>query len=267
MCCWRSRPRGVDGDQPPPAAHGFHAASAGLGALRTDTACIALLSLVHAAMGDTGNGTSVLRGTKKSLRGRLTTKPRGPATRPSNCYGDNPPGPPSGVSQPSRNPLFATIAILSPALGIGANAAIFTLIDQIAPAAASGFGARSAGDALSRGAPQRQQHGLPDALLSALSGPAAARRAAGRSDLPAARARLDQHREPHRTARGGAASGQSLLDAWGQAGARTGLHAGRRRPGLSAAIPSSPLATATGSAASRATPGSSGGKISSTTSR
>src|SRR3982074_1993959 len=30
-----------------------------------------------------------------------------------------------------RSPLFATVAILSLALGIGANAAIFTLIDQI----------------------------------------------------------------------------------------------------------------------------------------
>src|SRR5207237_2841783 len=30
-----------------------------------------------------------------------------------------------------RNPLFATVAILSLALGIGANTAIFTLIDQV----------------------------------------------------------------------------------------------------------------------------------------
>src|SRR5260370_7453523 len=30
-----------------------------------------------------------------------------------------------------RSPLFATVAILSMALGIGANTAIFTLIDQI----------------------------------------------------------------------------------------------------------------------------------------
>src|SRR4051794_12774039 len=30
-----------------------------------------------------------------------------------------------------RSPLFATVAILSVALGIGANTAIFTLIDQI----------------------------------------------------------------------------------------------------------------------------------------
>src|SRR5687767_10723008 len=30
-----------------------------------------------------------------------------------------------------RNPLFATVAILSLALGIGANTAIFTLIDQL----------------------------------------------------------------------------------------------------------------------------------------
>jgi hypothetical protein len=30
-----------------------------------------------------------------------------------------------------RNPLFATVAILSLALGIGANTAIFTLIDQM----------------------------------------------------------------------------------------------------------------------------------------
>jgi putative ABC transport system permease protein len=30
-----------------------------------------------------------------------------------------------------RNPLFATVAILSLALGIGANTAIFTLMDQL----------------------------------------------------------------------------------------------------------------------------------------
>ena len=30
-----------------------------------------------------------------------------------------------------RNPLFATVAIFSLALGIGANAAIFTLLDQV----------------------------------------------------------------------------------------------------------------------------------------
>jgi hypothetical protein len=30
-----------------------------------------------------------------------------------------------------RNPVFSTVAILSLALGIGANTAIFTLIDQI----------------------------------------------------------------------------------------------------------------------------------------
>jgi hypothetical protein len=30
-----------------------------------------------------------------------------------------------------RSPLFATVAILSLALGIGANSAIFTLIDQV----------------------------------------------------------------------------------------------------------------------------------------
>ena len=34
---------------------------------------------------------------------------------------------------PRRSPLFATVAILSLALGIGANTAIFTLIDQILP--------------------------------------------------------------------------------------------------------------------------------------
>ena len=37
-----------------------------------------------------------------------------------------------------RSPLFSIVAILSLALGIGANTAIFTLIDQIAAAQAAG---------------------------------------------------------------------------------------------------------------------------------
>ena len=58
-----------------------------------------------------------------------------------------------------RSPLFSIVAILSLALGIGANTAIFTLIDQILlrklPVAAS----RAAGHALPAGRAQRQQHG------------------------------------------------------------------------------------------------------------
>ena len=54
-----------------------------------------------------------------------------------------------------RNPLFATVAILSLALGIGANTAIFTLLDQIVLRKLPVKDPRPAGDAL----PGRGEHG------------------------------------------------------------------------------------------------------------
>ena len=112
-----------------------------------------------------------------------------------------------------RSPLFATVAILSLALGIGANTAIFTLIDQILlrklPVARSG----RAGDALPAGRAQRQQHGLADALVSALPGYPEAGRAALRGALPAAGGGVGQHRQPDRAGRRRDGVGQLLLDA------------------------------------------------------
>ena len=58
-----------------------------------------------------------------------------------------------------RSPLFSIVAILSLALGIGANTAIFTLIDQILLRKLPVEAPRRAGDALPAGRAQRQQHG------------------------------------------------------------------------------------------------------------
>ena len=78
-----------------------------------------------------------------------------------------------------RSPLFAAVAILSLALGIGANTAIFTLIDQILlrklPVAAPEQLVMLYQQRLEHG----QQHGRADALVSALPGSAAEGRAAG----------------------------------------------------------------------------------------
>ena len=69
-----------------------------------------------------------------------------------------------------RSPLFSIVAILSLALGIGANTAIFTLIDQILLRKLPVTRARRAGHALPAGRAQRQQHGHADALVSDLPG-------------------------------------------------------------------------------------------------
>ena len=65
-----------------------------------------------------------------------------------------------------RSPLFAAVAILSLALGIGANTAIFTLIDQILLRQLPVREPDEPGDALPAGAAPRQQHGDPPAVVS-----------------------------------------------------------------------------------------------------
>ena len=82
-----------------------------------------------------------------------------------------------------RSPLFASVAILSLALGIGANTAIFTLIDQILLRKLPVQRPDELVMLYQQGT-QRQQHGLADALLSALPGLPAEGRTAGGSALP-----------------------------------------------------------------------------------
>ena len=132
-----------------------------------------------------------------------------------------------------RSPLFATVAILSLALGIGANTAIFTLIDQILLRKLPVSDPDRAGDALPAGPAQRQQHGHADALVSDLSGLPAAGRAAGRGAVPPADPGLGQRRQPDRARGGRNGLRQLLLDARREAGRRTRLQLAGRRSGLS----------------------------------
>jgi hypothetical protein len=96
-----------------------------------------------------------------------------------------------------RSPLFSIVAILSLALGIGANTAIFTLIDQILLRKLP-VKPRRTGDALSAGRAQRQQHGIADALVSHVPGVPEAGRAAGRGAVPAPGRGLGERRQPDR---------------------------------------------------------------------
>ena len=85
-----------------------------------------------------------------------------------------------------RNPLFATVAILSLALGIGANTAIFTLIDQVLLRKLPVTRADELVMLYQEGLAHGQQHGVADALLPDLSGHPAEGRAARGGALPAA---------------------------------------------------------------------------------
>ena len=113
-----------------------------------------------------------------------------------------------------RSPLFATVAILSLALGIGANTAIFTLIDQILLRKLPVEAPDAAGDALPAGRAQRQQHGRADALVSDLPG-LLQKRAEPLAEVLCRRlvAGLGQHRQPDRAARRRDGLGQLLHDA------------------------------------------------------
>ena len=138
-----------------------------------------------------------------------------------------------------RSPLFATVAILSLALGIGANTAIFTLIDQIllrklpvtrpdelvmlyqqGPHNGSNMGTR--------------MHSYPH-----LPGLPAEGRAAGRGAVPAAGAGLGQRRQPDRARRGRDGVGQLLHDARRAAGASAASSTRRRTIRSTRAIRSS----------------------------
>ena len=133
----------------------------------------------------------------------------------------------------ARSPLFAIVAILSLALGIGANTAIFTLIDQIVLRKLPVQDPEQLRDALPAGVAQRQQHGDEDALVPHVSGLPEEGRAAGRRALPAARPGVGEHRQPDRAARGRAGVGELLYAARREARGGPGLQFAGGRPDLS----------------------------------
>ena len=132
-----------------------------------------------------------------------------------------------------RSPLFSIVAILSLALGIGANTAIFTLIDQMllrklpvqAPEQLVMLYQRGSHNGSNMGT---RMHSYP--IYQDLQ---KKRGAAVGGPVPTARRRLGQHRQPDRARRRRDGLGQLLHDARRQAGDRPGLQLAGRRPGLS----------------------------------
>ena len=131
-----------------------------------------------------------------------------------------------------RSPLFSIVAILSLALGIGANTAIFTLIDQILLRKLPVKAPDELVMLYQNRRAQRQQHGHADALVSDVPGVPEARGAARRGDLPPAHRDLGQHRQPDRAARYRAGVWQLLFDARRRSGARPRLQLPGGRSGL-----------------------------------
>ena len=131
-----------------------------------------------------------------------------------------------------HNPLFATVAILSLALGIGANAAIFRLVDQILLRTLPVRAPHELVMLYQEGEHMRQQHGVADALVSPLPGPAEEGRAAVGGALPRLAAGVDRGGQPDRAGRGRDGLGQLLLDARREAGARPRVQLPGGRPGL-----------------------------------
>ena len=131
-----------------------------------------------------------------------------------------------------RSPLFSIVAILSLALGIGANTAIFTLIDQILLRKLPVKNPEELVMLYQSRPAQRQQHGLADALVSDLPGVPEARRAARRSARAPAGGCLDRDRQPDRAHRHRDGVGQLLHDARRAAGGRPGVQLAGRRSDL-----------------------------------
>ena len=161
-----------------------------------------------------------------------------------------------------RSPLFAIVAILSLALGIGANTAIFTLIDQILLRKLPVKDPDELVMLFQRGPAQRQQHGHADALLSHLPGlPAEGRAARARccaGALVSTSVSVDNQTERRRRRDG---LGQLLHDARRAAGRRAGLQLAGGRPGLPGPSRRRAELRLLGDAASRGTPNVVGKKI------
>ena len=145
-----------------------------------------------------------------------------------------------------RSPLFAIVAILSLALGIGANTAIFTLIDQILLRKLPVQAPEQLVMLYQRGSHNGSNMGTRMHSYPIYQDYPEARRAAGGGAVPPARAGLGEHRQPDRAGRGRDGLRQLLHDARREAGARPRLQLAGRRSGLSGPSRSSCSATTTG---------------------
>ncbi len=131
-----------------------------------------------------------------------------------------------------RSPLFAIVAILSLALGIGANTAIFTLIDQIllrklpvkAPDELVMLYQQGAHNGSNMG---QRMHSYP--MYQEYP---EARRAAGGGAVPPAHRSVGEHRQPDRAAGHRDGVGQLLLDARRACRCRTRVQLAGGRSGL-----------------------------------
>ena len=137
-----------------------------------------------------------------------------------------------------RSPLFSIVAILSLALGIGANTAIFTLIDQILLRKLPVQSPDQLVMLYQRGPHNGSNMGIADALVSDLPGLSEAGGAAVGGPVPPARAGLGEHRQSHRAARGRDGVGQLLHDARRAAGASAASSTRRKTTRSIRAIPS-----------------------------
>ena len=95
-----------------------------------------------------------------------------------------------------RSPLFSIVAVLSLALGIGANTAIFTLIDQVLLRKLPVTRPEELVMLYQQGAHMGSNMGTRMHSYPHLPGLPEARRAPGRGALPPADSRLREHRQP-----------------------------------------------------------------------
>ena len=129
-----------------------------------------------------------------------------------------------------RSPLFASVAILSLALGIGANTAIFTLIDQILLRKLPVRDPEQLVMLYQQGAHNGSNMGRGCTPIRSIR--ITSRRRAPLSEVLCRRLdrSLDQHRQPDRAGRRRDGLGQLLHDARREARARTRVHLRGRRP-------------------------------------
>ena len=136
----------------------------------------------------------------------------------------------------AQNPIVTSVAVLSVALGIGANAAIFSLFNQMLAASAAGSRARAAGESASPGAEKRLDVVRPDWRM---------RRSVQLSDVPRPRARADGVHRHRGSPRFGASLASGDDGGWRRHAVPGQLLLGARRHSRSSAGCSAPTMTAT----------------------